>query len=89
MAIPISNYDSELITSDQEQLMIISSQLARDNEVASLFLAQEHRDKEGIRFKDENQIYHKYSICGTSLETVGRYGIGLQLYFLFIKQLGC
>ena len=34
-----------------------------------------------------NNQYTEYSICSTDLVTLGKYGVGLELYFLLLKQL--
>ncbi|CAG9311615.1 unnamed protein product [Blepharisma stoltei] len=52
---------------------------------ANLEVAKDHRNKTSLRqFKDDR--YYKYPIIGTNLSTLGEYGVGLELYFQFIKQ---
>ena len=56
--------------------------------VANLTSAQEYRNKTSIRIYDENsKTYKNYSICSTPESVFGLYGIGLELYFYFIRQM--
>lgn len=52
---------------------------------ANLTKAHEHRNKTSIR-QFKNDRYYKLSVCGTSLASLGEYGVGLELYFHLIKQ---
>ena len=57
-------------------------------EIADLSRAVEFREKTSLRQENDDGTYSKYPICSTSLESLRKYGMGLQLYFLFLKQLG-
>ncbi|OMJ91384.1 hypothetical protein SteCoe_6064 [Stentor coeruleus] len=70
----------------ERPLMMLSTIVARAK-IANLTQAILHREETSMRRVDEYQDYVQYSICGTSLQVFGRYGIGLQLYFLFVKQI--
>ena len=60
------------------------SQLVSLGDVAK---AKEFRNTSTLR-KYINNEYKEYPICSTDLKTLGKYGAGLELYFLLIKQLG-
>ncbi|OMJ80852.1 hypothetical protein SteCoe_18802 [Stentor coeruleus] len=49
--------------------------------------AKEFREAHMIRVEVDGEL-HEASICKTKLSQLGEYGIGLQLYFLSIKQIG-
>jgi hypothetical protein len=55
--------------------------------LADLSKAQEFRNDSGLRIINRDNQSSKYSICSTDLKTLGRYGEGLELYFLLLKQL--
>ena len=54
--------------------------------LADLTKAKAFRDSSTMRMHHHN-AYLPYPICGTDLKTLGRYGVGLELYFLLAKQL--
>jgi hypothetical protein len=57
-------------------------------EVATISKAEEYRNKQGIRLFDEKtKSYKNYPICSTPESKFGSYGIGLELYFYFIRQM--
>lgn len=55
--------------------------------LADLSKAKNFRKESGLRVYTKNQKFKKYPICSTELKTLGRYGVGLELYFLLLKQL--
>ena len=57
-------------------------------EIADKSSAESFREKTSIKQKNEDGSYSNYPVCSTSQETLGKYGMGLQLYFLFLKHLG-
>ena len=55
--------------------------------VADPAAAHKFRDETCIRdFKDNK--YSKLSVCGTSLRRLGEYGVGIELYFKLVKNIG-
>ena len=76
----------ELVTDEQDQNIENFKSIANSAELANINEARRHREQTSIR--NEEDGYKKYPLCTTHQETLGRYGIGLQCYFLFIKQLG-
>ena len=78
--------DLEIITGDQDQHIINFKTIASSAQLANINIAKRHRELSSIRNEEEG--YDNYPLCNTSQEILGKYGIGLQCYFLFIKQLG-
>lgn len=54
--------------------------------LADLEKAKEFRNS-AMLCSHSNGVAKPYSICSTDLKTLGRYGVGLELYFLLVKQL--
>lgn len=54
---------------------------------ADIDKARAFRESRMIR-QEKDGIYIQASVCNTSLKELGAYGIGLELYFLTLKQLG-
>lgn len=55
--------------------------------LADLEKAFQFRDESGLRMFSKENKPSNYPICSTDLKTLGRYGEGLELYFLLLKQL--
>ena len=55
-------------------------------EIADKSSAESFREKTSIKQKNEDGSYSNYPVCSTSQETLGKYGMGLQLYFLFLNM---
>lgn len=73
---------------DNGNPVIVFKSIAKKVEKANIVQAEMYREKTSIRIIDENEDYQLYPICKTRGDQLGKYGIGLQLYFFFIKQFG-
>lgn len=57
-------------------------------ELATLEKAQEYRNNTSLRiFNPELNSYKNYPLCSTSESIFGRFGIGIELYFFFVRYL--
>lgn len=54
---------------------------------ADVSKAKKFRKESGVRVYTSDHKLKNYSICSTDLKTLGKYGEGLELYFLLTKQL--
>lgn len=68
------------------KIPVMLTTIAAKAEIANLVQAKLYREQTSIRYSSENEDFLPYPLCSTSLKILGKYGIGLQLYFTFIKQ---
>jgi hypothetical protein len=83
--ISIQGVETEIDTVLHKDMIKRHFSLSETVSLANLDRAKEFRDTITIK-KYLDDEYEDYPICSTDLTTLGKYGIGLELYFLFIKQ---
>jgi hypothetical protein len=82
--------DSENLASSKGKLSKSSSSTLRIEEIvtlADLEKAEEYRNENTLRRLVDGK-YQLYSVFSTTTSMLGEYGAGLELYFVFIKQMG-
>ena len=79
---PITNTDS-----NQNQIILLPT-IQQNIELATLDQAEAYRNKTSLReFDSESGNFKHFPLCSTSESTIGRYGIGLELYFFLLRNL--
>ncbi|OMJ91386.1 hypothetical protein SteCoe_6066 [Stentor coeruleus] len=78
----------ELVTGGSGSEVISFRSIAKKVEKANVIQAKLHRDQTSLRIIDKSGDYKFYPICKTSGQKLGKYGIGLELYFFFMKMFG-
>ncbi|OMJ91385.1 hypothetical protein SteCoe_6065 [Stentor coeruleus] len=78
----------ELVTGDSCSEVITFRTIAGKVEEANIIRAVLHRNQTSLRIIDKGGDYKFYPICKTSGQKLGKHGIGLELYFFFMKMFG-
>jgi hypothetical protein len=74
---------SDLSRGQNKKLTTLSAEV----QPASIEKAYEFRDRHSIRAVNEDGSYSYMSVCSTSTEELGKFSMGLQLYFAMLKYL--
>lgn len=79
---------AELVTGGSGNEIICFKSIAKKVEKANVIQANLHREETSLRIINESGDYKFYPICKTSIQNLAKYGIGLELYFFFLKMFG-
>jgi hypothetical protein len=83
----LNSDSSEDLSMEEPEIDILNKNLEETIKLSSIEIAQAYREKHTIRKWADNSS-EVYPILSTTTEVLGEYGAGLELYFLFVKQLG-
>lgn len=77
---------SEYCIRENVERILSLSTITKRAQVANVFQARLYREQTSLRVVNDEDEFQAFPICNTTEENLGKHGIGLQLYFTFIKK---